>query len=493
MSVEAARRGLLAKAPLFLGAVRFQETIFALPFAFSGMVLAADGLPEARDFVWITVAMVGARTLGMSANRVIDRHIDAGNPRTAMRHLPQGLLGARDMYALCAASALVFFVAAWQLNALALALAPVAAAYLIAYPYAKRVTWAGSFMLGSALAIAPVGAWIGVTGSIEWEAGLLAAAVASWASGFDILYHTEDRDYYVAQRAALGVAALRDSSRVQDVRGAGRDCSRVPGCFWAGDGTGVSVLRRVRRRVRPARLQAAHGFARRPVAHGSGVHEDQRLRLDHRARGGHSLAGCSMSKKRPVVVGISGASGSMMAEATIDRLLGLGWPVIATISPAARMVWREEMEESLGETIERWTDTGLFTTHAIGDLSASIASGTFPSQGMAIVPCSMGTAAAVAAGLSDNLMRRAADVALKERRRLVIVPRETPVTAVHLENLATLARLGAVVLPPQPAFYLKPQGIADVVEFVAERVLMALGVSEALPEHLQYSSPERGG
>lgn len=182
----------------------------------------------------------------------------------------------------------------------------------------------------------------------------------------------------------------------------------------------------------------------------------------------------------------------MMAEATIDRLLDLHWPVIATVSPAARMVWREEMDESLGEAIERWTDTGLFTTYPIGDLSAPIASGTFPSQGMAIVPCSMGTAAAVASGLSDNLMRRAADVALKERRRLVIVPRETPVTAVHLENLATLARLGAVVLPPHPAFYLKPEGIGDVVEFVAERVLMALGISEALPEHLQYSSPERG-
>lgn len=207
MSAGAARGGPLAKAQLFLGAVRFQETIFALPFAFSGMVLAADGLPELGDFVWITVAMIGARTLGMSANRVIDRHVDAGNPRTAMRHLPQGLLGARDMYALCAVSALVFFVAAWRLNPLALALAPVAAAYLVAYPYAKRITWAGSFMLGWALAIAPVGAWIGVTGSIEWEAGLLSAAVASWAASFDILYHAEDRDYYV--RSGLHSVARR--------------------------------------------------------------------------------------------------------------------------------------------------------------------------------------------------------------------------------------------------------------------------------------------
>ncbi len=226
MSVGAARGGLLARGPLFFGAVRFQETIFALPFAFSGMVLASDGLPEFRDFAWITVAMVGARTLGMSANRVIDRHIDAGNPRTAMRHLPQGLLGAGDMYALCAASALVFFVAAWQLNPLALALAPVAAAYLVAYPYAKRVTWAGSFMLGWALAIAPAGAWIGVTGTIEWEAALLSAAVASWAASFDILYHAEDRDYYVksglhsvSQR--FGIPAAFRISAVLDVAAVG--------------------------------------------------------------------------------------------------------------------------------------------------------------------------------------------------------------------------------------------------------------------------------
>ncbi len=225
MSAEAARGGLLAKAPLFLGAVRFQETIFALPFAYSGMALAAGGLPELDDFVWITVAMVGARTLGMSANRVIDRHIDAGNPRTAMRHLPQGLLRAGDMYALCAVSALVFFAAAWQLNPLALALAPVAAVYLVAYPYAKRFTWAGSFMLGWALAIAPAGAWIGVTGTIEWEAALLSAAVASWASSFDILYHAEDRDYYtrsglhsVSQRfgipAAFRISAALDAIAV---------------------------------------------------------------------------------------------------------------------------------------------------------------------------------------------------------------------------------------------------------------------------------------
>ena len=308
MSAEAARGGLLAKAPLFLGAVRFQETIFALPFAFSGMVLAADGLPEVGDFVWITVAMVGARTLGMSANRVIDRHIDAGNPRTAMRHLPQGLLRASDMYALCAGSALVFFVAAWQLNPLALALAPVAAAYLIVYPYAKRVTWAGSFMLGWALAIAPVGAWIGITGSIEWAAGLLAAAVASWAASFDILYHAEDRDYYirsglhsVSQRfgtpAAFRISAALDVVAVVCLVAFGL----VMGLafpYYAGCVVVSALLVYRRRMISPDDLSRM----------GAAFYENQRLRIDHRAGGCHSLAGCGMRRHlhKPAISGRAG-------------------------------------------------------------------------------------------------------------------------------------------------------------------------------------------
>ena len=150
----------------------------------------------------------------------------------------------------------------------------------------------------------------------------------------------------------------------------------------------------------------------------------------------------------PVVVGITGASGSLLARAAIDVLLDMGVPVIASASSAARMVWREEMDESFGAALERWADSGEFTHYASGDLAAPIASGTFPVRGMAIVPCSMATAAAVAHGFADNLIRRAADVTLKERRPLVMVPRESPLSALHLENLATAARLGAAVIPP---------------------------------------------
>ena len=188
---------LVKRVPLFFAAVRFEETVFALPFAYAGMVLAADGLPTWHQFAWITVAMVSGRTLGMSANRIIDRHIDARNPRTAGRHLPTGVLKLYDMVALAAMSLVVLLVAAAQLNTLALALSPLAIGYLILYPYTKRFTWTANLALGVALAIAPAGAWVGVRGALSWEPVLLAGAVALWAGSFDILYHVQDRDFYV--------------------------------------------------------------------------------------------------------------------------------------------------------------------------------------------------------------------------------------------------------------------------------------------------------
>ena len=189
---------------------------------------------------------------------------------------------------------------------------------------------------------------------------------------------------------------------------------------------------------------------------------------------------------RPVVVGITGASGAVLAQHTINALLRESVPVIASASRAARMVWSQEMSESFGAALERWHDSGDFVYHSPSELAAPIASGTFPTLGMVIVPCSMATAAAVANGLSDNLIRRAADVAIKERRPLVIVPRESPLSAIHLRNLTTLAELGATIIPPEPAFYLGQQTIDDLAEFVAQRTLVALGVREELPEGLRY-------
>lgn len=189
---------------------------------------------------------------------------------------------------------------------------------------------------------------------------------------------------------------------------------------------------------------------------------------------------------RPVVVGITGASGSVIALHTIEALLDNGVPVVASASPAARMVWKQEMEESFGEALERWTDSGIFSYHAASELAAPIASGTFPARGMILAPCSMATVAAVSQGLSDNLIRRAADVTIKERRPLIIIPRESPLSVIHLENLTRLAILGATIIPPEPAFYLRQQTIADVAEYAAQRALLAMGVISELPAGMRY-------
>lgn len=183
------------KVDSFLSAVRFELTVFALPFAYLGMIFAAEGLPTAGQFLWITVAMVGARTLAMSANRLIDRHLDARNPRTAGRELPQGRLKPRELVLVSVVSLGVFLLAAAMLNTLALVLAPLVALYVVLYPYTKRFTWTCHFILGGAQAMAPAGAWIGVRGSLSWEAVLLSFAVACWFAGFDILYQTQDAEW----------------------------------------------------------------------------------------------------------------------------------------------------------------------------------------------------------------------------------------------------------------------------------------------------------
>lgn len=195
------------KLALFVDAIKFHESIFALPFAYTGMILAADGLPALDKFVWISIAMVGARTVGMAANRIIDRYIDARNPRSASRHLPTGKLSVRDMTLLTLVALAVFVFAAAMLNPLALALSPVAIAYLIFYPYTKRFTWASNLLLGWALAIAPTAAWVGVTGSLAWQPVLLSLGVALWAGSFDILYHTQDYDFQ--KREGLHSVATR--------------------------------------------------------------------------------------------------------------------------------------------------------------------------------------------------------------------------------------------------------------------------------------------
>jgi 4-hydroxybenzoate polyprenyltransferase len=179
----------------FLDAIKVEHTVFALPFAYLGMVLAARGWPGWRAFAWITVAMVAARTTAMAANRLIDRRVDALNPRTAGRHLPRGLLSPRALASAAALSAAVFLVAAAQLGPLCLALAPVALVFLIGYSYTKYFTWTSHWILGVTDGAAAAGAWIAVRGAMEAPAWLLWLAVTVWIAGFDLLYACQDADF----------------------------------------------------------------------------------------------------------------------------------------------------------------------------------------------------------------------------------------------------------------------------------------------------------
>ena len=208
-------RLIAGRIPMYLGFVRIHEALFALPFAYMGMLLAAGGWPGWHDFIWINVAMAGARTLGMAANRFVHRKEDALNPRTANRHLPLGLIRPFEVILMMAVAAAVLFLAAAQLNPLALILAPVAAIYVVLYSYAKYFTWGCHFVLGWALAIAPTAAWVGVTGRLDLQPMLLSLAVAAWAGGFDVIYGCADVEFdrgygvkSIAGRFGVGAALI---------------------------------------------------------------------------------------------------------------------------------------------------------------------------------------------------------------------------------------------------------------------------------------------
>jgi 4-hydroxybenzoate polyprenyltransferase len=172
--------------------IKFEHTLFALPFALLGMMLAAEGWPSWRTVGWIVAAMVGARSAAMGWNRLADRSLDAANPRTRTRALPAGLVTPAFVALFVAASLALLLVAAWRLNPLCLALSPLAIAVLLGYSYTKRFTWAAHLALGLALAGAPLGAWIAVRGDVEAAPFVLAAAVLTWVAGFDILYALQD-------------------------------------------------------------------------------------------------------------------------------------------------------------------------------------------------------------------------------------------------------------------------------------------------------------
>jgi 4-hydroxybenzoate polyprenyltransferase len=204
---------------LFASLVKVEHTVFALPFAYIGAFLAVDGVPRAHDLFWITVAMVGARSLAMALNRLIDAGIDARNPRTAGRELPRGVLRPWQVLLFSLASLALFLVAVYQLAPIVRWLWPIPVAAFVLYPYLKRWSWVSHFWLGAVDGLAPLGAWAAITNELPWEAWALGGAVAFWVAGFDLFYALFDLDIDRAQglhslAARFGVGASFAGARL---------------------------------------------------------------------------------------------------------------------------------------------------------------------------------------------------------------------------------------------------------------------------------------
>jgi 4-hydroxybenzoate polyprenyltransferase len=249
----------------FLDLIKFEHTIFALPFAYLGMMLAARGLPTFQQFWWITVAMASARTLAMSFNRLADRHIDARNPRTANRPIQTGKISLRTVIAGSGVSLMVLALAAWQLNSLTLHLLPGAIVFLLGYAYTKRFTVLSHFILGFTDGLAPIAAWAAVRASVftaaDRPAWLLLFAVTFWIGGFDLIYACQDTEFDRAEKlhsipARFGNAAALRLARLSHVitiglLGAVGIAAQLGVAYWIGLAIAAALLIYEHSLVRP--------------------------------------------------------------------------------------------------------------------------------------------------------------------------------------------------------------------------------------------------
>jgi 4-hydroxybenzoate polyprenyltransferase len=245
--------------------VRLEHTVFALPFAYVGALLAVASWPGLGPMAWITVAMVGARTLAMSLNRLVDAEIDARNPRTAGRELPTGALTQAQVGGLSVLALAVYLVAVWQLDPVVRWLWPIPVMLFVVYPYLKRVTWLCHLWLGASLGLAPVGAWVAITGELPWPAWALGAAVCLWVAGFDLFYALFDREHDLAvglhswatrfgvEGVFVGARAMHAGTVVLlALVGAGLD---VGAWYWVGVGVVAALLAYEHVIVRPSDLR----------------------------------------------------------------------------------------------------------------------------------------------------------------------------------------------------------------------------------------------
>ena len=251
--------------------------MFALPFAYVGAFLAVDGFPGWAELGWVTVAMAAARTLAMGLNRLIDAELDARNPRTAGRELPTGALSRAQVIVLCAVSLAGFLAAVWQLDPVVRRLWPIPVVLFVVYPYLKRVTWLCHLWLGACLGLAPVGAWVALTGEFPWQAWMLGGAVALWVAGFDLFYSLFDLEH--DRREGLHSWAVRFGERgvFAGARAMHVGTVALLAAVGAGLGVGLAYWLGVVAVASLPRLRARPGQTRRPAP--------PRCRILHRQRG----------------------------------------------------------------------------------------------------------------------------------------------------------------------------------------------------------------
>jgi 4-hydroxybenzoate polyprenyltransferase len=249
----------------FASLVKIEHTVFALPFAYVGAFLAVNDVPSAHDLVWITLAMVGARSLAMALNRLIDAQLDARNPRTAGRELPAGKLTPAQVVVFCIASLALFVAAVWQLDPLVRWLWPIPVVGFVVYPYLKRFTWLAHLWLGAVDGLAPLGAWAAIRGDLPWQAWALGGAVAAWVAGFDLFYSLFDADVDREQglhswATRWGVGGVFRGARALHAATVGLLVTAglglpVGGLYWTGVGVVAALLAYEHLLVRPADLR----------------------------------------------------------------------------------------------------------------------------------------------------------------------------------------------------------------------------------------------
>lgn len=297
-----------SKVKAFLRLVMIEHSVFALPFAYIAALTAmfrADGAIDWVTLLLVTVAMVGLRTFAMACNRIIDREIDARNPRTASRELVTGAVSVKSAWTGALVAVVAFLGAAALLNPLCLALAPVAVVPMVVYPYGKRFTHYPHAILGLAQAIGPIGAWLAVTGGWSWEAVILGLAVGIWIGGFDLIFGCQDVQADRAHGVRSVAGPVRHSGRAVGRPGLPRGDDRAAGLVRAGHRGRALLLDRHGDRRRRVRVRAPGGAAARSVPAepgvllGQRVHRDRALRLRAAGSAGAGPDGLSRSRACP--------------------------------------------------------------------------------------------------------------------------------------------------------------------------------------------------